>query len=441
MKYFGTDGIRGEYKGEYINEVFFERLARAVSKYLLENSKGKTPVLAIAGDTRFSSELLKKAFCDGLRGVKVLDFGCVPTPALAFGTIKRNADLGVMITASHNPYTDNGIKFFDSFARKASDETQLTFERYFDENVTSDAPKAEVVKDDVRSLYIEKMSSILPQGALSGLKIVLDTANGATSGISSVVLRGYGAEVFEIGNMPDGKNINDNIGSEHPECLCAKVKEVGAFAGLAHDGDGDRLVVCDEFGNKIAGECVMGLIALFEKRKNTLKNDGLVTTVQSNMGMDESLKKSGIKVFRSGVGDRLVMREMLDRGVEMGGENSGHYIFMDISPCGDGLAAAVKLLATVLDLKLKISQMDGVVKLYPSISKAIKVARKTPLAETKNLSKAIAKCDELLAGKGRTLVRYSGTENKIRLLVEGENPQTNQDCMQLLLENVEIDLQ
>lgn len=439
MKYFGTDGIRGEYKGEFINEIFFERLGRAVSTYLLENYKN--PTLAIAGDTRFSSELLKTAFCKGLKGVKVLDFGCVPTPALAFGTIQMHTNLGVMITASHNPYTDNGIKFFDSFARKASDETQEKFEEYFDKNLSPNAPNATIQNVDIRSLYIEKMSSILPKNSLKGLKIVLDMANGATSNISNEVLRSYGAQIIEIGNSPDGKNINANIGSEHPERLCELVKESKAFAGLAHDGDGDRLVVCDENGNKIAGECVMGLIAISEKNKSLLKNNGIVTTVQSNIGLDESLKTSGIKVFRSGVGDRLVMKMMLDNQIEVGGENSGHYIFMDISPCGDGLAAAVKLLATVLELKIKISEMSKVVTLYPSISKAIKVARKIPLNETKNLSKAISECEANLANKGRILIRYSGTENKIRLLVEGQNQSLNEQCMKLLLKNVELDLQ
>lgn len=441
MKYFGTDGIRGEYEGEFINETFFERLGGAVSAYLLNTLGVKSPKLAIAGDTRFSSEPLKLAFCKGLRGVKVLDFGCVPTPALAFGTIQKCADLGVMITASHNPYTDNGIKFFDSLARKISDEAQIAIEGLFDENARADAPMADVATCDICGLYIEKMSSILPANCLSGLKIVLDMANGATSGISSAVLRSYGAEVLEIGNFPDGRNINANIGSEHPEAMLELVRKSGAFVGLAHDGDGDRLVVCDENGEKIAGECVMGLIAISEKNRGLLKNDALVTTVQSNMGLDESLKKVGINVYRSGVGDRLVMQKMLEKSAVMGGENSGHYIFTDISPCGDGLAAAVKLLATVLDKRIKISEMSKIVSLYPSISKALKVARKTPIAEAKNLSKAAAECEARLAERGRILIRYSGTENKIRLLVEGESPSLVEDCMKLLIKNAEIDLQ
>ncbi|MBR4596959.1 MAG: phosphoglucosamine mutase, partial [Opitutales bacterium] len=422
MKYFGTDGIRGEYGGERVNEEFFRGLGAAVSRHLhLRFPQKPLPKIAIAGDTRFSSEPLKAAFCEGLRGVEVEDFGCVPTPALAFGVLKQKADFGVMITASHNPHTDNGIKFFDENARKADDEAQLQIEEFFDAKIKPQGEKAAVKKVDMRSHYIEKMGSILPKNCLSGMKIALDCANGATAGISGEVLRGYGAEVFEIGVSPDGKNINNNIGSEHPEALSELVKKTGAFVGLAHDGDGDRLVVCDERANKIAGECVMGLVALQAKRENSLKGGGIVTTVQSNIGLDESLKQSGISVFRSGVGDRLVMRLMLEKGCEIGGENSGHYIFMDISPCGDGLAAAVKLLATIMKLKIKISEMGSVVSLYPSIQKALKVARKTPIAETAHLSKTIEKIGEKMAGKGRVLIRYSGTENKIRLLVEGED--------------------
>ena len=442
MKYFGTDGIRGEYGGDCVNEKFFEGLGAAVSEHLhLKFPNKALPKIAIAGDTRFSSELLKNAFCAGLRGVEVEDFGCVPTPALAFGVLRQKADFGVMITASHNPYTDNGIKFFDENARKASDEAQTQIEELFDAKAKPAGGAAVVKKIDMRSGYIEKMSSILPQNCLRGMKIALDCANGATAGISGEVLRGYGAEVFEIGVSPDGKNINNNIGSEHPEALAALVKETGAFIGLAHDGDGDRLVVCDEFSNKIAGECVMGLIALSAKRENALKGGAIVTTVQSNTGMDESLKKSGIGVYRSGVGDRLVMRLMLEKGCEIGGENSGHYIFMDVSPCGDGLAAAVKLLATLMKLRIKVSQMGGVVSLYPSIQKAVKVARKTPIDKAPNLSKAIAQIEKKMAGRGRILIRYSGTENKIRLLVEGSDAAFNEEAMALLLKNVEIDLQ
>ncbi|MBO7521663.1 MAG: phosphoglucosamine mutase [Opitutales bacterium] len=442
MKYFGTDGIRGEYGGECVNEKFFEGLGAAVSGHLrLRFPQKPLPKIAIAGDTRFSSEKLKAAFCAGLRGAEVEDFGCVPTPALAFGVLERKADFGVMITASHNPYTDNGIKFFDENARKASDEAQTQIEELFDAKAKPAGEEAIVKKIDMRSRYIEKMGSILPPDCLRGMKIALDCANGATAGISGEVLRGYGAEVFEIGVSPDGRNINDNIGSEHPEALSELVKRTGAFVGLAHDGDGDRLVVCDEAANKIPGECVMGLVALQAKRQNSLKGGAIVTTVQSNIGLDESLKKSGIGVFRSGVGDRLVMRMMLEKGCEIGGENSGHYIFMDISPCGDGLAAAVKLLSTIISLKIKVSEMGSVVSLYPSIQKALKVARKTPIDKTQNLSKAIARIEEKMSGRGRVLVRYSGTENKIRLLVEGADSALNEASMRELIESAEIDLQ
>lgn len=441
MKYFGTDGIRGAFGGECVNAEFFKRIGAAVSRLLLESVSGRKPRIAVAGDTRFSSEELKAAFVSGMRGVEVLDFGCVPTPALAFGVLKAGADFGAMVTASHNPSSDNGIKFFDSLARKASDEAQGEIERLVDSGASPEGEPAVCERVDMRSPYMEKMASILPAGCLSGMKIVLDCANGATAGISGPVLRSYGAEVFEIGVNPDGRNINDGVGSEHPERLSLMVREKGADIGLAHDGDGDRLVVCDESGNLIPGECVMGLIAIEAARMGALKGGALVTTVQSNMGMDESLKKRGIGVLRSGVGDRLVMRMMLESGCEIGGENSGHYIFMDVSPCGDGLAAAAKLLATLRELRMKVSEMGGAVSLYPSIQKAVKVARKIPVELAPSLSKAVSECAAMLGARGRLLVRYSGTENKIRLLVEGADAALNEKCMDELLKSVGNDLQ
>ncbi len=438
MKYFGTDGIRGKYQGEFINEDFFKKIGAAVSVYFA----GKNLKIALAGDPRYSSESLASAFCEGLKGnIEVLNFGSIPTPALAFGVLQTGADLGVMITASHNPSSDNGIKFFDSKALKASDEFQEKIENLIDEGALAEGESAKVLKQDMRLKYIEKMSSILPANSFKGLTIALDCANGATAGISGEVLRNYGAEVFEIGVSPDGKNINQEIGSEHTEKLRELLASKNAFIGLAHDGDGDRLVVCDEFANQIEGECILGLIGINEKLKGALQGGGVVTTIQSNTGLDESLKKEGIDVFRSGIGDRLVMQLMLEKNCNIGGENSGHYIFTEVSPCGDGLAAALKLLDTLLALKIKPSEISAKVSLYPCVSKALAVARKLPVNEAKNLSLAMAQAEEKLAGKGRILVRYSGTENKIRLLAEGENEQQVKEIMQKLVKSVEIDLQ
>lgn len=441
MKYFGTDGIRGAYKGPCVNEAFFEKLGAAAVRHLQKNIVFRQPVIAIAGDPRFSSESLKSAFCKGLKSAKVLDFGTVPTPALAFGVLDCGADLGVMITASHNSASDNGIKFFDSNAQKISDEVQLELENFLDANKAATGEICVVEKIDMASKYIAKMGSLLPADFLRGKKIVLDCANGATAGISGKVLRAYGAEVFEIGVSPDGGNINENIGSEHTEKLCKLVSETQSFIGLAHDGDGDRLVVVDSSGVQIAGECILGAIALAAKAGGSLEGGAIVTTMQSNMGLDDSLLAKGIKVLRSGIGDRLVMRMMLENKCAIGGENSGHYIFTDVSPCGDGLAAALKLLSTLDELKISVSELGELVSLYPSLQKAVKVAVKTPIPETRNLSKSIGRAEAALAGKGRVLVRYSGTEDKIRLLVEGKDSSLIEGLMADLLKSVENDLQ
>ncbi len=447
MKYFGTDGIRGTYGDKEVSEPFFEALGKAVADWLAENGGGK---IVVGGDTRASTDVLKSAFIVGVkaRGGEFEDLGVLPTPALAYGVIAREAKMGAMITASHNPYTDNGIKFFDSNARKVEDEQQEWLEARLEKYLPSfDSYKQQTfsareisVGDFAKNEYATKMASIFPKDFLKGLKIAIDMANGATSGISSKVFAEYGAEVFEIGNAPTGLNINDNIGSQHPEKMSELCKKVGANVGFAHDGDGDRVVVADETGSILEGEEILGLIAIDAKYRGVLKNDAFVTTLQSNIGLDESMKDNGIKVYRSGIGDRLVMREMLAHGASIGGENSGHFIFSEVSPCGDGLAAALAVLSVMSAKGAPLSKLRGGIKMYPQLSKAITVARKTPIKETENLSKAITDCESILGDEGRLLVRYSGTEKKIRLLVEGKDSEKIQKCMQLLENAVKIDL-
>lgn len=448
MKYFGTDGIRGTYGDTEISEPFFAALGVAAAEYLAENGGGK---IVVGGDTRASTDALKAAFCGGLEkgGAEFEDLGVLPTPALAYGVLSRGAAMGAMITASHNPHTDNGIKFFDSAARKVEDDAQERLEALLEKHYRPDASYAPKTfaprKIDTgafaRNEYAKKMASIFPKNFLKGLKVAIDMANGATSKISSKVFAEYGAEVFEAGCEPTGLNINDGIGSQHPEKISELCRRVGADVGFAHDGDGDRVVVSDETGSILEGEEILGLIALDAKERGALASNAIVTTLQSNMGLDESLAKSGVSVFRSGIGDRLVMREMLAHGCSVGGENSGHFIFSEVSPCGDGLAAALALLSVMADRGGKLSELRGGISMYPQVSKAVKVARKTPIAETANLSKAIAECESALGKEGRLLVRYSGTEKKIRLLVEGKDAAKIGDCMKILEKAVEIDLQ
>ena len=448
MKYFGTDGIRGTYGDKEISEPFFGALAKAAVDVLRENGGGK---IVVGGDTRASTDALKGAFCKSLAeaGAQFEDLGVLPTPALAYGVLARKASMGAMITASHNPYTDNGIKFFDSLARKVEDDVQLrieeSIEKYlpdFSDYKPAVFPSRVIAAGKFASEeYAKKMASIFPKDFLKGMKIAIDMANGATSKISSKVFREYGAEVFEIGCEPTGLNINDSVGSQHPQKMAELCKTSGACVGFAHDGDGDRVVVADETGSILDGEEILGLIAIDALNRGRLSSNSIVTTVQSNMGLDESLRESGVKVYRSGIGDRLVMREMIAQNCCIGGENSGHFIFSEISPCGDGLAAALAVLSVMKQKGGKLSALRGGIRMYPQISKAVAVARKTPVQEAPNLSKAIEKCSEIFGKEGRLLVRYSGTEKKIRLLAEGKNPEKVAECIQILQKAVEIDLQ
>ncbi len=448
MKYFGTDGIRGKYGGFEISETFFYALGRAAARVAAEDNRNEG--LVAGGDTRVSTGPLKDAFCRGLRSLnaKVSDLGVLPTPALAYAVLNRKAFMGAMITASHNPYTDNGIKFFNDGALKIEDELQLRLEEHLD----AELPAAEKIPPPKRfkpgkikagefalNEYVQIMSSIFPGGFLKGVKIALDMANGATSGVSSKVFSNYGATVVESGCNPDGFNINSDTGSQYPEKVSQLCIESGSDLGFAHDGDGDRLVVCDELGSILEGEEIMALIAEDALERGTLKG-GIVTTLQSNLGLDEFLAKKGVKVFRTGIGDRLVMREMIARSCNMGGENSGHFIFSEVSPCGDGLAAALSVLSVLSRKKKKLSELRNGVEMYPSESAAIPVAEKIPIEDSPNLSKAVSDGKEILGGEGRILVRYSGTENKIRLLVEGKDSKKIADVMRILKRSVELDL-
>ncbi|MFI3290931.1 MAG: phosphoglucosamine mutase [Opitutales bacterium] len=439
MKYFGTDGIRGAYGSDFVCESFFEKLANALSVYLQDDLGLSQAKIAIGTDTRESGTKLKEAFIKGLNKAKVLDFDVVPTPAIALGSLEFNCDVAIVITASHNPYTDNGIKFFDNKAKKISDFAQEKLEYYIDNpKAENNFSPSEVEKVNARDVYINRMSKLLPENALKGKKFVIDTANGATYETSVKVLQNLGAELVVLANSPDGKNINANVGSEHPEIMAKRVVAKGAYMGIAHDGDGDRLVIADDLGNIVSGEEVLAMIALGEYGKNGGK---LVTTLQSNMGLDEALKAHNIEVLRCGIGDRLVSAMMAENDVRIGGENSGHYIFEDVSPCGDGLAGVIKVLSLLLSKDKKLSQLDKIVKDFPLISKAIKVKRKIPIEDCPNLAGVIKDCESELNGSGRVLVRYSGTENKIRLLVEGKNEAIIAKSMKKLLKAVENDLQ
>jgi len=337
---------------------------------------------------------------------------------MAAAVVAEGAALGVMITASHNPASDNGIKFFNSSGRKLTDADETEIEELLPAGsptvVAREYPRVDAVAG-----YVAAAQRLLPPGALGGWRIVVDTANGASCATTPVVLRALGAEVVGIGDAPDGRNINAGVGSEHPELLAARVLATGARLGVAHDGDGDRCVLCDERGGILDGDEILTILATHALARGTLVNQTLVVTVQSNLGVDAVLAARGGRVCRTPVGDRYVSERMVAEGATLGGESSGHIICAEVSPTGDGLAAALKVIGVMRATGRALSDLRGVLKKFPQGSTALAVRAKKPLDSLRTLSSAIHALEAELGPRGRVLVRFSGTEAKLRLLVEG----------------------
>jgi phosphoglucosamine mutase len=423
-KYFGTDGVRGVYGGPLMNEEFAERLGFAAASWLPK--KGR---VVVGRDTRRSGAALESAVIRGLRaaGADPISLGILPTPAVARAVRAEDAVLGVVITASHNPAEDNGIKFFGAAGVKLTDDEELQIEQLLPERVIEGTTmgagfSANGIHETItRSAtdYVTAASQLLPSDALRGWRIVLDTANGATCSTTPVVLRALGAEVIGIGDAPDGLNINAGVGSEHPAQLAAHVRAVGARLGIAHDGDGDRCVLCDELGGVLDGDEILTLLATHAIAQRKLVKDTLVITVQSNLGVDAAIAAAGGRVLRTNVGDRYVIERMLIEGATLGGESSGHIICSDISPTGDGLVAALKVIEVMIVAGKPLSELRRVLRKFPQLTAALKVREKKPVAALPRLNAMIHTLENELGSKGRVLVRYSGTEAKLRLLVEG----------------------
>lgn len=417
-QYFGTDGVRGPYGGPLINEEFAARLGFAVAVWLPK--KGR---VLIGRDTRYSGVALEAAVMRGLRaaGCEPVSIGVVPTPAVARAVRTEGAVLGVVITASHNPAEDNGIKFFGPSGVKLTDEDELQIEQRLPAWVTELEPVIAATPVHARAAadYIAATTKLLPAAALNGWRIVLDTAHGATCGTTPAVLRALGAEVVGLGDAPDGRNINAGVGSEHPEQLAARVLAAGARLGIAHDGDGDRCVLCDERGDVLDGDEILTLLATHALTHRRLAKNTLVVTMQSNLGVDAAITAAGGRVLRTNIGDRYVIERMLAEGATLGGESSGHIICSDVSPTGDGLVAALKVIEVMLAANRPLSELRGVLKKFPQLTAAIKVREKRPIDSLAHLPATIRRIEEEMGAQGRVLVRYSGTESKLRLLVEG----------------------
>ncbi len=439
-KYFGTDGVRGPYGSATMNEEFAWLLGVAVARWLHGNGVPSGRIL-IGRDTRVSGASLAQALADGLAfvGFQPASLDILPTPAVSRAVRAQTAALGVVVTASHNPASDNGIKFFGPNGIKLTDEEEASIESFLPEART-DGSVSRLEQIDGIADYLNAMACILP-GRLDGWKIVLDTANGATVHTSSRALSGYGAEVFAIGSEFDGININRGVGSEHPEKMREAVKLHGAKIGVAHDGDGDRCILCDEQGEVLDGDEILTILALHALQKGTLRNKTLVVTVQSNLGVEAAVAAAGGRVVRTPVGDRYVIERMLADDASLGGESSGHVICSDVSPTGDGLVAALKIIEVMLVTGRPLSELRGGLVKFPQHSTALKVREKKPLNTLPALSSVIKVIEQELGNSGRVLVRYSGTEPKLRLLVEGPTEATVQSAMDRLVQAVGSELE
>ncbi|HVU23287.1 MAG TPA: phosphoglucosamine mutase [Opitutus sp.] len=434
-KFFGTDGVRGPYGGPLVNEAFAARLGRAAARWWtgargpatggrggVTGSGDAAGALALIGwDTRASGESLARAVARGLRagGAEPALLGVVPTPAVARAVRERRAGLGVVITASHNPAADNGIKFFGPGGVKLTDEEEAAIEQLIADEPVAEGGAAGPALDGAASEYVKACTALLPANALSGWSIVLDTAHGATCATTPAVLRACGADVAGIGDAPDGTNINAGVGSEHPERLVERVRATGARLGIAHDGDGDRCVLCDERGELLDGDEILAVLATHALARGALPGRTLVVTVQSNLGLDAAVKDAGGAVERTAVGDRYVVERMRAVGAALGGESSGHIVCADVSPTGDGLVAALKVIEVMRATGRPLSELRKVMRKFPQRTAAVMVKDKQPLEKLPALQAAIRGVEAEFGERGRVLVRYSGTEPKLRLLVEG----------------------
>ncbi len=434
-KIFGTDGVRGTANIEPVTAETALKLGRAaahVFKNLERQSRGRGKHKIVLGkDTRLSGYMLENAISSGIlsMGVDVLFIGPLPTPGVAYVTRSLRADAGIVITASHNPYADNGIKFFRADGYKLDDKIEDSIEQLvFSGDIETIRPTAgEIGKavriDDALGRYIEFAKTSFPKNlTLEGLRVVVDCAHGAAYKSTPCVLRELGADVMVFGNQPNGKNINENCGSMHPEAMCAKVIEHQAHLGVAHDGDADRVLLCDEKGNLIDGDDIMAVAALDMLAQNTLAEKTLVATVMSNAGLEAAIKKAGGKMLRTAVGDKNVIDEMLKGGFRFGGEQSGHLIFRDFGTTGDGLVAALQILRIMKAKGQPLSKLAKCWTRFPQLVTNVKVREKKPFEQLDSVTKLVAEAErELKSAGGRVLLRYSGTEPKARLLLEGRD--------------------
>jgi phosphoglucosamine mutase len=429
---FGTDGVRGLANDYPMTTDMAMQIGRAVAHYFrsqkdeLRTRKAK---IVIGKDTRLSGYMIEQALAAGIcsMGADVLLVGPLPTPGISYITHSMRADAGIVISASHNPYYDNGIKVFGSDGYKLPDDVQDKITKLVkSEQIKQDLPtKAGIGKafriDDAVGRYVVYLKSTFPTDLnLEGMRAVVDCANGAAYKVAPCVFRELGAEIIPLGVEPNGMNINFECGSLEPSMISRKVNEFRADVGIALDGDGDRLILADENGEIIDGDQILGICAMDMKERGMLKGDTLVVTPMSNLGLTKTLEKYGINVIQAPVGDRYVVNKMREFGYSLGGEQSGHLIFLNYSTTGDGVLAALRALELMQRKREKLSSLVSRIRLFPQVQENVSVRRKEPLENLPEVQKLIKKAEESLGDRGRVFVRYSGTEPLARVMLEGE---------------------
>ncbi len=426
-KYFGTDGIRGRANAFPMTAEVAYRVGMAAGKMFMSETD-RRHLVVIGKDTRLSGYMIEPALVAGFTsvGMDVRLFGPLPTPGVAMMTRSMRADLGVMISASHNAFADNGIKLFGPDGYKLSDEVELAIEARMDGNILEGVAEPHKLGrvqrvDDAQWRYVEIAKATFPRNLrLNDLRIVIDCANGAAYKVAPLALYELGAEVFSIGVTPDGININEKCGSTQPHAMAEKVKELRADIGIALDGDADRVVICDEHGQMVDGDQIMAIIAGHFADKGILKGGGVVATVMSNLGLERFLNQRKLKLHRTQVGDRYVMERMREGGFNLGGEQSGHVILSDHATTGDGLIAALQVLAVLVESGKTMSQLGRQFETVPQVLKNVRFTGTSPL-ESDAVKQAIREGEAMLKGSGRVLVRPSGTEPLIRVMAEGDD--------------------
>lgn len=443
-KLFGTDGVRGVANIYPMTAEVALQLGRALA-YVIRYGPGRHRIV-VGKDTRLSGYLLEYAITAGIcsMGVDVLLLGPMPTPGIAFITHSMRADAGVVISASHNPYQDNGIKFFKGDGFKLPDELEAHIESLlaqpeFEETRPTATDIGQAFRiDDARGRYISYLKSTFPKDLeLDGLKIVVDCAHGATYRVAPEVLEELGAEIIAVGVRPNGRNINRLCGATHPEGMARLVTRYHADLGVAFDGDGDRCILVDHTGQVVDGDHIMAICALDMQQRQTLQRKTVVGTVMSNLGLEMALREHGLKLVRTQVGDRYVLEAMLQGGYNLGGEQSGHLVFLNHSTTGDGIMTALRLLAVMLRKQKPLAELARCMEVYPQVLLNLRIKEKRDLRNVPQAQKAIQAAEKRLKGWGRLLVRFSGTEPLLRVMVEGEKSAEIHEVAQELVQTLD----